>query len=181
MSAEFEAQPKPEIVVTTIADIPAVRAMQARSWNDTYPNDDAGVSREWVERETAGWLTPEAIEKSYEKLAPLLIDSHNFHRIAKVQGEPVALIHASNGPQGQWLEGLYVDKKYHGRGLAQELMAEAFQWLDLEQPITLGVIQYNTRAIKFYQKYGFILQPGTEGLLKDKIPDIDMTRPGGQL
>jgi len=55
------------------------------------------------------------------------------------------------------IQRLYVDKAWHGQGLAQQLMerciAEALL-LGADQ-IWLGVWEKNPRAIRFYQKFGF--------------------------
>lgn len=52
---------------------------------------------------------------------------------------------------------LYVAKKWHGRGVAQELMAESLSVMrerDVDQA-WLGVWEHNPRAIAFYRKLGF--------------------------
>jgi len=40
----------------------------------------------------------------------------------------------------------------------------------------LEVATYNHRAIRFYEKYGFVVVEGTEHLYRDKIPVIMMKR-----
>jgi GNAT superfamily N-acetyltransferase len=52
----------------------------------------------------------------------------------------------------------YVDRSWHGRGLAQRLMAGAFdaaRELGTEKRVWLGVWERNPRAIAFYEKCGF--------------------------
>lgn len=181
MTQELELGPKPEIVQTTVDDIASLRAMQAAAWNDTYPNPYAGVDQEWVEEVTASWLTPEGLEGSREFMGAILDNPRHFHRVAKVDGQVVALVHVSKGEGGhQHLEGLYIDYKYRGTGLAQELMAQAIGWIDSTKLTTLRVAAYNERAIGFYRKYGFVLVEGSEGMFKDKIPDIQMLRRGNE-
>lgn len=61
----------------------------------------------------------------------------------------------------QWkaleLKRIYVDKDFHGKGLAQELMhfAETYATENGYDVLWLGVWEHNYRAKKFYQKMGF--------------------------
>ena len=47
----------------------------------------------------------------------------------------------------------------HGSGLAAALMAEGIDWLGADRPMWLTVIQHNQRAIRFYRKFGFEIDP----------------------
>lgn len=55
------------------------------------------------------------------------------------------------------LQRIYVDSEHHGSGLARLLMDAALSVAKSEgyKNIWLGVLQGNTRAEKFYQKFGF--------------------------
>ncbi len=55
------------------------------------------------------------------------------------------------------LSRLYVRKDFHGRGIADELMNECFNYARRKnyQTMWLGVWEYNFRAQKFYGKLGF--------------------------
>lgn len=55
------------------------------------------------------------------------------------------------------IQRFYVEKEFHGKGIAQILMKKCLehaQKLKFEV-IWLGVTDYNIRARKFYEKYGF--------------------------
>jgi ribosomal protein S18 acetylase RimI-like enzyme len=55
------------------------------------------------------------------------------------------------------IQRIYVVRKWHGRGLAQELMAEALRRAERggADLVWLGVWELNPRAIAFYRKSGF--------------------------
>ncbi len=55
------------------------------------------------------------------------------------------------------LSRLYIRKDFHGRGIAEKLMNECFDYARREnyQTMWLGVWEYNFRAQKFYGKLGF--------------------------
>jgi ribosomal protein S18 acetylase RimI-like enzyme len=69
-------------------------------------------------------------------------------------GHAPSHIHAARPME---IQRIYVVRKWHGRGLAQELMGEAL--LNAERGgadvVWLGVWELNPRAIAFYRKSGF--------------------------
>jgi ribosomal protein S18 acetylase RimI-like enzyme len=178
--SELEPQLRPAIVRPTVGDVESYRRMQMQSWMDTYPNEDAGVSLEWVTTRTQSYLTPEAIERSKERVQALLDDStHQFIYVAKVGDASVGMINATSIEGHQRLEALYVDKAYHGTGTAQALMDIAMAQLDMNEPVVLEVVAYNERAQRFYQKNGFAIVPGSEHVYAEVLPSLKMIRPGG--
>lgn len=77
----------------------------------------------------------------------------------------------------QHLGSLYVDKKWHGKGVAHQLMQQAINFLDPSKPIVLGATTYNERAKAFYRKWGFVETPGSERLFDGVMPEVEMVRP----
>ncbi|GLD98844.1 hypothetical protein PINS_up007562 [Pythium insidiosum] len=59
------------------------------------------------------------------------------------------------------LKRFYVDKQFHGMGIAQLLMDHAMDVIKAKQQnefrrvVWLGVWEHNVRAQKFYKRYGF--------------------------
>jgi ribosomal protein S18 acetylase RimI-like enzyme len=167
-----------EIRSATIDDVPGIRAMQAQSWLETYPNEENGVTKEWVNDKTVDWMTPEKIDVSKKHLSAVFADPTQFYRVSYRGNDVVGLIHVSTREdETTHLEGLYTDASVHGGGLAQELMALADDWIDGKQ-VTLEVASYNARAIRFYEKHGFKIVSGSGHLFANTIPTIDMIREG---
>lgn len=56
------------------------------------------------------------------------------------------------------IQRLYVDKAWHGKGVAQELMTACIAAMRHRRTDTLwlGVWEHNPRAIAFYRKFGFV-------------------------
>ena len=84
------------------------------------------------------------------------------------------------GPSPLELQRFYVDAAWHGRGLAQALMAAVLEAADAAGASTvwLGVWERNPRAIAFYRKAGFA-EVGAQGFLvgSDLQRDLVMARP----
>jgi diamine N-acetyltransferase len=70
---------------------------------------------------------------------------------------PLALPADTRGLVGGELYQLYIFKAYHGKGVADALMAWALATLQAHgaQAIYLSVFSQNPRAQRFYQRYGF--------------------------
>ena len=160
----------------TIRDIERVRKMQAQSWRDTYENKELGVAKDWLRAETDLWLTPNEIKKSEEFMRPFLEDEkNNFYRVAEVKNEIVGMIHANHQDEKWRLWGIYISSKYHGSGLAQELLDLANEWLG-DNTVELEVASYNDRAKAFYRKNGFYETNEKREKYKNRIPIIKMIR-----
>jgi len=178
MSPEFDRKSEPVIRETSLDDVIEMRKMQAQSWLDTYPNEESGVSHEWVKEVTDLWLIPEALENSLVFIGRIIDSPDNYHCVAIDNGKVVGCSHVSNIDGQQVLQAIYVDKDQHGKGVAKKLMDQSMSWLDNTKPIELEVADYNDRAIAFYRKYGFEIEPGSEHKFNETIPTINMIRKG---
>ncbi len=167
-----------EIREPAIGDIRAIREMHGRSWRDTYQSDEYGVTEDWLASETAGWLTDESLARSRERLEPVFSDTSQYYRVALRGSEVVGLLHLLTKEDGsKYLGGLYTDKSTHGTGLAQQLVALADEWIG-DEAVELEVVSYNAKAIRFYEKNGYVITKENDELFKDRMPVTTMRRGG---
>ena len=59
------------------------------------------------------------------------------------------------GPYHLELQRLYVDSRWHGHGVSNQLMEAAIAHAAGQDWLWLGVWEKNPRAIRFYEKWGF--------------------------
>lgn len=164
-----------------IEDTEAIRKFHRKSWRDTYPNEEAGVSRKWVDQTTDEWLTPENLKRSREIYQSVLDNPENeYYRLVEVDGEIQGFMHGARRGEDrlQHLSAIYIDKSLQGTGIAQQLIDELFGFLDLNKDIWLEVANYNERAKAFYRRNGFEVVEGSEFLFKDMLPCVKMVRKG---
>ena len=162
----------------TEADAEAIIKMHAASWLDTYPNDEAGVSYEWIKDRTDKWSTPEKLASRRERIKQSLEDPNYMYKVAVTpDGKIIGLACPFRDETAQRVGGLYVDKEYQGKGLGKLLMDEILNWSDPKRPLELEVASYNERAKAFYRKYGFVEVEGSERLY-DVLPVVEMIRKG---
>ncbi len=172
----MEERAKPVIREATLEDVYAIRRFHAHSWLETYPNESAGVPRSWVLERWLNWDSEEKLQESSQVIADILANKNHLYRIAVVGSDVVALMHAMRDSITQELGGLYIDKRYQGSGLAQELMELANGFWNSRRPVELSVVDYNERAKHFYEKQGFKKIVKSEYLHADKMPSIKMRR-----
>ena len=159
-----------------LEDQESFAGMLAKSWLDTYVNQDLDIDKEWIE----GVSRFRKERDTDEKIAATLGNNDWRYLVAvdkdgEVIGGSVQKVLPVNE---QDLQALYIDKSYKGSGLAQDFMKEIMNGFDLLKPKTLGVATYNDRAKAFYLKYNFKEVPGSETKFLDKIPEIKMIRKG---
>jgi ribosomal protein S18 acetylase RimI-like enzyme len=74
----------------------------------------------------------------------------------QLAGFVIATVHSEDNRELDWL---MVDPRFHGAGVASPLMRAAMEWLGEERPMWLNVVRHNERAIRFYRKHGFEIDP----------------------
>jgi ribosomal protein S18 acetylase RimI-like enzyme len=102
---------------------------------------------------------------SREKQLDEIRDVNRRIEIAWIDDAPVGFFHLFDGKTDPCVLGdrplellrLYVDARWHGRGVGPALMGRSLEVAKSEgfQTLWLGVWEHNDRALAFYRKYGF--------------------------
>lgn len=180
---EREQSPNYAVEDMKVADIKAVTAMRLQSWLDTYVNDGAGVTREWIEARNREQQSLERHNSRQERFLEGKEKGTFNGWVARNQNNEII---GSTTPfiddDGvRHLGSLYVAKEWHGTGVSKALMQRAMDWLGDEHDVVLDVVSYNDRARAFYRKWGFEDIPGSETLFDGVIPELKMIRKGGKV
>jgi ribosomal protein S18 acetylase RimI-like enzyme len=134
----------------TADDAATLAELAERTFRDTFARDNRAEDMEAYAARTYG-EERQRREIENRDLATLL---------AEDDGVAVAFAQLAldRGPGRVEIARFYVDRAYHGRGIAQALMQatrEAAQAHGAER-VFLGVWERNARAIAFYAKCGFV-------------------------
>lgn len=185
--SSIENEPQPQFLITemTVGDIEPATRMRLQSWADTYINNSAGVTSEWIEQHNQVQLSPEKQKSRQERF---LVGKQKNTFNAWVAKDSKGNIIGSTTPfidedGTQRVGSMYVDKEWLGKGVGNQLMQKVIGWFDSAKPIELTVVSYNERAKAFYKKWGFEEIPGSI-VLHDGgvIPEIRMIRrPGDEI
>ena len=127
-----------------------------KSWHEAYPG--------LVDQ---GYLDAMTLEKC-EKMAYSWPDNLI---VAKDNGRVIGFVgygdRGDEAPNTGEIFALYVLAEYYGKGVAQQLMKAGLQQLTNYPQVCLWVLKKNKRAIRFYEKCGFV--PTGEELISSNI------------
>ncbi|PYC67422.1 hypothetical protein C7C46_30250 [Streptomyces tateyamensis] len=163
------------------AEVPELARVHYRSWLETYPEPAAGIDLAWLRANRA-----ELLEAAGRRRWLGLVESAGrdpqdwFLRVARsaADGEILGFLCGVVGVGGQpvSLGPMYLLRAAQGQGVGDRLMGEFLDWA-AGRPIALWATEYNARAIRFYQRYGFELTEERE-LWRERLPNVRMVRPG---
>ena len=165
----------------TPADAPSLSAAAARWFEETFgPRNDPEDMRLYmneafgVERQRAELADP-------RRVALLVEEEGSLAGYAYLRRTAAGERHAALPPgEAVEIQRFYVGSHHHGRGLARRLMESALETAREMggEMVWLGVWEHNTRAIRFYEKNGFVDVGELDFVLgTDLQHDRVMTRP----
>ena len=144
------------ITSLTVSDVSILRGIARDTFIETFSEANKA---EDMER----YLTENFSE---EQLARELSNPDSFFYVAEVNGHVVDYLklntaHAQTEPQAAdalEIERIYVLSNYHGGGVGQALYHHAMSVAEDRKAsyVWLGVWEHNHRALRFYEKNGFI-------------------------
>lgn len=132
-----------------------IRELTRRATAATYHSNDLTMEEiEFIQRVVR--ISPECVTaaatNSHQRLVTATV-------AGKLAGFVIATVHAEAGRELDWL---MVDPTFHGSGISSPLMHSGIVWLGEDQPIWLNVVRHNERAIGFYRKHGFEIDPSAD-------------------
>ena len=139
------------------------RATGATFYRDDLTAEEIEANRRVVRISAETALA--AVENSNQLFTAAFIDG-------EFAGYMIATVH---GPDSRELDWLMVDPAFHGHGIADKLMKAGVDWLGRDRPMWLNVLQHNERAIGFYRRHDFHVDP--DARTEHLIPHFVMRRP----
>ena len=134
-------------------DIRGIQAVMKATWLDTYPNEEANITREDIEVKVAEWDSEETIAEK-EKTIPNSPENV-LQLVARENGKVIGYCRAVKKEPFNKLQVIYVLPEYQGRGIGYQFASKVLEWLGTERDVALEVVKYNESAIQFYKKLGF--------------------------
>jgi ribosomal protein S18 acetylase RimI-like enzyme len=139
------------------ADAATVAAFAARTFRETFEHDNS-VEDMSLYLQSAYSHDKQAAELSNPDIVTLVVEEHHATiAFAMVRRNgPMPAVVAVPDPIELWR--FYVDRPWHGQGVARALMNAALEAVHAlgGQSVWLGVWERNVRAIGFYTKHGFV-------------------------
>ncbi len=151
------------------ADCPAVAALMSASWHRTY---GPLIGEERAAAESAKLHAPEMIAADMRR-------AHSESFVAEdPAGAIVGYAYAKVVKGVLWLDRLHVAAGHQGTGLGADLMHAVIANYLGEPSISVEVIKGNDRAVRFYEREGFVVTGERDACgAVAGVPSIIMRRP----
>ena len=133
----------------------------------TFYRDDLTEAQRAANRRIVDISAPTvlaACERANQHFAAAFVDG-------RFAGYVIATLHAENDRELDWL---MVHPDFHGTDVAPQLMQAGIAWLDPMRPMWLNVIRHNERAIRFYRRFRFEIDPNAT--TNHIVPHVIMRR-----
>lgn len=158
-------------------DVEAMRTIVKDAWTKIYVNADHGITAE--DLAAIDWY------KDLDRRRKDITERGDTIHVWVIRGEKQDVVGfckvTKTSDMGE-VDGMYVNEELKGKGWANKLMQKAFDWFGPNIDIKLKVASYNSRAIGFYKKVGFIetgksvTYEGTQLPSGKEIPRIEMVK-----
>lgn len=171
-----EKEPLFKIELPKVGDELALAPMHIKAWKETYVVPESGLTEEKVDELLQHLLTNTDFRKNTINEALTNPNKVLYRVIKNAEGKIVGFFHCEKTDTTNEVEGIYLLNEAKGSGIGTKLMEEFFVWSDMDKPTHLEVFSFNSTAIDFYKKFGFVEVEGSTKLYKDKLPFIEMVR-----
>lgn len=144
-------------------DVYGIREVQRITWLNTYPNEEAGITAQDIKDKFKNDTTVEGMQKIEENKKKY--DNPNLlTTVAVDENKIIGFCVAGKENENGRIQAIYLCPKYQGKGIGSKLIQAALAYLQNVKSIYLNVVAYNTKAIIFYKKHGFV-ETGKKGML----------------
>jgi ribosomal protein S18 acetylase RimI-like enzyme len=137
-------------------------ATNATFYRDDLTSDQRAANRRIVEISEA--TARAAAARENQNFSAAFVDS-------RFAGYVIATRHAATDLELDWL---MVHPDFHGTDVAASLMRRGIAWLGEGNAMWLNVIRHNERAIRFYRRFGFGIDPAAK--TAHIVPHVIMRR-----
>lgn len=142
-----------EISTASPSDARQIREVFYKTWLNTYPNKETGVTVDDVEDMYKDAFTEESLNKSVERISNPPSGEHLF--VAKVNDKIVGICRIIKHEEKNQLQSMYILPEFQGKGIGTLLWEEVKRLFDPAKDTFVNVAIYNKNAIDFYKKLGF--------------------------
>nr|WSW64877.1 GNAT family N-acetyltransferase [Streptomyces sp. NBC_00995] len=155
-------------------DATVLGPLQLQVWLQTYPNAEAGVDEAWIREHRGSSATARGVAGWREFIEAAGRRPHlQFCRVVRSGTEIVGFL-CGRRDKVVTLGPMYLLERARGHGAGGRLMKDFLAWAE-GAPVLLWVTEYNDRAVRFYERYGFEAT-GERELWRGRLPNVRMAR-----
>lgn len=135
-------------------DIYGIQQVFYQCWLATYPNEKAGITVDDIEHKFRDAFTEDTLQQRTTYL--LNLPENVRFTIVKEGGQVIGVCWQMKKTGVNLLQALYILPYYQGKGIGHLLWKDALDYFGTGNNIMAQVATYNTKAIAFYKKLGFV-------------------------
>jgi ribosomal protein S18 acetylase RimI-like enzyme len=135
-------------------DVKDIQQVFYKTWLATYPNSDIGITVEDIEERFKNRFSEKAIQKRLDDISNK--NSDKLFLVAKNNNEVVGVCRVIKEDKLNKLEAIYVLPEFQGQGIGKMFWIEALKFWNNDKIIIVQVASYNSNAIRFYERLGFV-------------------------
>lgn len=135
-----------------VEDAVKIAEIQRTCWISSYTNELAGITEKDIKAK------PLLSEKRLNNWKNTIKNTDGKYKIWVARNEKdevVAFCKAEKSAPNNILSVIYILPGNQGKGLGTDMIKNCLAWLGNEKNIQLDVVEYNNRAIKLYERFGF--------------------------
>lgn len=156
-------------------DAASIGPLHLRVWLQTYPHSAAAVDEAWIREHRGPSATASGIAQWRDFIEAAGREPQRlFCRVVR-SGEEIVGFLCGRRDEVVSLGPMYLLDEVQGHGIGRRLMGEFLAWAD-GACVFLWVTEYNERAVRFYERFGFESTGGRE-LWRGRLPNMRMARP----
>jgi ribosomal protein S18 acetylase RimI-like enzyme len=158
-------------------DALSIQEIFHKTWLATYVSTEHGITTEHINEYFKDAYKPETLEKRKTQIAKM--DEVYMIFTARVDGKVVGFVRVMKEKENNRLRAFYILPEFQGKGIGTKLFEKAREFFDLTLFTLVEVATYNTPAINFYKKMGFIDKGKRAEFKMDDgpiIPEMEMKR-----
>lgn len=135
---------------------PEIINVEKQAWVQTYPNSKLGITANDIKMRFSNNFKNKRIKEISQEIR----NGHEY-RIITNKESVIAYSHLLEENKLGDLVEIYVLPEYQDKGIGTTLLQDALNWFNTKI-IHLHVATYNLRAIQYYKKFGFAINPNLQ-------------------
>ena len=153
LALENPPQQPTVVSLATTSDAEGILNVVYQTWLATYPNEEAGITKEDIEDQFAKPRSDEGLQKRREEIENQPTNERWF--VARKGEKIVGVCRVRRTETKNELLVLYVLPEYQRTNVGNALWSEARKFLDVTKDTIVKTTEYSVGAINFYKKLGF--------------------------
>ncbi len=143
-----------QILLAVPEDAEEIQHVFYTTWMATYPNEQHGITVDDLKYRYKDAFSKETLDKRRKMIKEM--GDNELLLVAKYKTKLIGVCYLEKDKSKNELQAMYILPDYQGKRIGTGFWKEAQNFFDHSKDIIVNVAVYNTKAIEFYKKLGFI-------------------------